>query len=42
MASLSICHLGLWLRWQILLNLVKYTYQYDMAMLFAFKLNYLF
>ena len=23
MASLSICHLGLWLGWQILLNLVK-------------------
>ena len=24
MASLSTCHLGLWLGWQILLNLVKY------------------
>ena len=23
MASLSTCHLGLWLGWQILLNLVK-------------------
>ena len=25
MASLSTCHLGLWLGWQILLNLVKYA-----------------
>ena len=25
MASLSTCHLGLWLGWQILLNLVKFT-----------------
>ena len=25
MASLSTCHLGLWLGWQILLNLVKDT-----------------
>ena len=25
MASLSTCHLGLWLGWQILLNLVKST-----------------
>ena len=25
MASLSTCHLGLWLGWQILLNLVKYN-----------------
>ena len=24
MASLSTCHLGLWLGWQILLNLVKH------------------
>ena len=24
MASLSTCHLGIWLGWQILLNLVKY------------------
>ena len=24
MASLSTCHLGLWLGWQILLNFVKY------------------
>ena len=25
MASLSTCHLGLWLGWQILLNLVKFS-----------------
>ena len=26
MASLSTCHLGLWLGWQILLNLVKHSF----------------
>ena len=25
MASLSICHLGLWLEWKILLNLAKFS-----------------
>ena len=29
MASLSTCHLGLWLGWQILLNLVKSNYNYE-------------
>ena len=27
MASLSTCHLGLWLGWQILLNLVNQVYR---------------
>ena len=30
MASLSTCHLGLWLGWQILLNLVKEQCRLDM------------
>ena len=30
MASLSTCHLGLWLGWQILLNLVKDWSQFGM------------
>ena len=30
MASLSTCHLGLWLGWQILLNLVKFLRLYDL------------
>ena len=29
MASLSIYHLGLWLGWQILLNLVKSKWKYE-------------
>ena len=34
MASLSTCHLGLWLGWQILLNLVKYCcYEWHKTML---------
>ena len=30
MASLSTCHLGLWLGWQILLNLLGVTISADM------------
>ena len=33
MASLSTCHLGLWLGWQILLNLVKSLSQSDNSFL---------
>ena len=31
MASLSTCHLGLWLGWQILLNLVKADFQFEIS-----------
>ena len=37
MASLSTCHLGLWLGWQILLNLVKYAF--DRCVSRSFKNN---
>ena len=35
MASLSTCHLGLWLGWQILLNLVKDVAQFAISFLSA-------
>ena len=41
MASLSTCHLGLWLGWQILLNLVKVAYSLMEASLSVFTIVYL-
>ena len=41
MASLSTCHLGLWLGWQILLNLVKSDFSIFMRELpFLFMLEH--
>ena len=42
MASLSTCHLGLWLGWQILLNLVKYDSSFELLNLFIAALVKLF
>ena len=43
MAFLSTCHLGLWLGWQILLNLVKQTTKYHIPVpqLYVQCLNYI-
>ena len=38
MASLSTCHLGLWLGWQILLNLVKYALAFSLVQHWATRL----
>ena len=42
MASLSTCHLDLWLGWQILLNLVKKVLSLDLIWYFFHILNCMF